>query len=281
MSRYIATTGSPAVMQNLYGNVATVFGGYGTVGLGISGELAKAGTMLILPYHKSSQDPRQASLASVEPWNYHIMNTNFNKPAQLRELCEPADYVVVSLGRNCRPNTPLRWRDLRWGYDAVYRQLPVEIAKICAEQKKETMVFISAIGADVDSESPVLRAKGRAEIEIREHMPSAVIIRPSDVFSRQGSKYNCFLRSMGMRMQERTIIVYPEMLSRVSYPVYCHDIGTAVTAALRDPSCHGKTFELGGRQRLTYSEAIRFVAGIIRAPADTYRVPYPIAKYGL
>eukprot|EP01064_Diplonema_japonicum_P001748 TRINITY_DN11162_c2_g2_i1.p1 TRINITY_DN11162_c2_g2~~TRINITY_DN11162_c2_g2_i1.p1 ORF type:complete len:364 (+),score=57.05 TRINITY_DN11162_c2_g2_i1:52-1143(+) len=277
MSRYLAS-GSSGLMQNLYGNVATVFGGYGTVGLGISHELAKSGTMLILPYHRSYSDPRQAQLCSPEPWNYQIMNTDFNKPAQLREMCEPSDYVVVSLGRNVRPNTPLRWRDLNWGYDAIYRQLPVDIAKICAEQKKETMVFISAIGADVDSDSPVLRAKGRAEIEIREHMPSAIIIRPSDVFSRQGCHYNCFLRSLAKRMVMQSVVVYPEMLSRVSYPVFAYDIGSAVTHALQDPACHGKTFELGGRQRITYGEAVKFVSSVTRAPPETFRIPYTAAK---
>eukprot|EP00754_Rhynchopus_humris_P038162 Rhum_TRINITY_DN20829_c0_g1::Rhum_TRINITY_DN20829_c0_g1_i1::g.172356::m.172356/K03953/NDUFA9; NADH dehydrogenase (ubiquinone) 1 alpha subcomplex subunit 9 len=279
MSRLLLTTASqmPTQNTNLFGNIATVFGGYGTVGLGISHSLAKHGSVLMLPYRKASTDHRQFHLASQDPWNYHPLFTDFNKPGQLRQVIEPADFVVVSIGRRERPNTPLRWRELGWGYDAVGRQLPVDIAKLCKETGKETMVYISRIGADVDSESEILRAHGRAEVEIREIMPSAIIIRPSDVFSLQGDKYTDLFRNIA-RMAYKNAVVYPEMLSRKSEPVFTGDIGVACARALQDPEAWGKTYELGGRQEFTYQEILEFVHLQTGNSLNTFRLPFQLAK---
>ncbi|KAJ9467879.1 NADH-ubiquinone oxidoreductase 40 kDa subunit [Diplonema papillatum] len=283
MSRRVLTApaGSNLMAVNLYGQVATIFGSYGTVGLGIANSLASHGMLLVLPYQRGgtqSADFRQSQLAAQDPWNYHPMRTDFHRPAQIREMMEPADFVVCAIGRSERPNSVLRWRDISWGYDAVHRLLPVDMAKMAYEQGKQGFVYISQIGADVDSESEVLRAKGRAEIEIREAFPGAIIIRPSDVFSLQGNQYTDCLRSIAARMVHKPIICYEEMLNRVSYPVFAADIGVAVAHALQDPACHGKTYELGGRQRVTYRELLRFIAGVTKAPADTTRLPYGVCK---
>ena len=232
----------------------------------------------ILPFRKSSRDHRLANIATLEPWNTHPRMVDFHKPAQIREVMEPADYIVVSLGRNCRPNTIWRWRDLAWGYDTIHRQLPVDIAKIAKETGKP-FIYISQIGADVDSDSEVLRAKGRAEIEIREVHPEAIIIRPSDVFTTTGTENSDIIKSMAWRMMKRSYPCYPEMLSRVSQPVHSFDVGVACVHAFRDPECHGKTFELGGRQKISMHDLIHLVSKICHLPAETFRMPYQVAKF--
>eukprot|EP01061_Rhynchopus_euleeides_P006010 TRINITY_DN15092_c0_g1_i2.p1 TRINITY_DN15092_c0_g1~~TRINITY_DN15092_c0_g1_i2.p1 ORF type:complete len:367 (+),score=101.12 TRINITY_DN15092_c0_g1_i2:126-1226(+) len=283
MSRILTTMPSQSapLVTNLYGQVTTVFGNYGVVGQGICTGLAKSGSILIQPYRRSNTDFRQSQLTTQDPMNFHPVMTDFTKPAQIRAVVEPADHVVVSIGRHMPSNSILRWRDLKWGYDAVHRMLPVEIAKHCKETGKETMVFISRIGAHVDSESQILRALGRAEVEIREIMPEAIIIRPSDVFSLQGSMYVDLFRNTARRMYWRSLPIYPEMLARRSQPVFNADIGIAVATALRDPTMWGKTFELGGRQVLSFGEITEFVARQCKSSVEYINMPYPVAKlYG-
>eukprot|EP01063_Lacrimia_lanifica_P030698 TRINITY_DN4923_c0_g1_i1.p2 TRINITY_DN4923_c0_g1~~TRINITY_DN4923_c0_g1_i1.p2 ORF type:complete len:364 (+),score=125.26 TRINITY_DN4923_c0_g1_i1:70-1161(+) len=280
MSKRLISGSGNIAKTNLYGQVTTIFGNYGTVGLGISHAMAAHGNILVLPYHRSGHDFRQAQLAACEQWNYHPVFTDFNKPAQLRENIEPADHVVVCLGREPRPNL-LRWRDLGWGHDALYRQLPVDIAKMCAETGKETMVYISRIGADINSESSVFRAHARAEMEIREIMPSAIIIRPSDVFTLQGSVYRCWLRHLAKYMNHKSVPGFDEMFNRVSYPINSSDVGVAVAHAVRDPQCWGKTFEIGGRQRVTFKETMQMISNVTSTPNDTFRMPFELCKmYG-
>ena len=232
-----------------------------------------------LSSNRSNTDHRQAQMTSLDPNNWHPLMTDFNKPAQIRQLVEPADHIVICLGSSVPANTPLRWRDLQWGTDAVNRQLPVDITRHAVETGKETLVYISRIGANVDSKSAVLRAHGRAEIEIRELMPSAIIIRPSDVFSLIGNFNFDIMKQAARRLRYKSVPVYPEMMHRRSQPVQNLDIGVACAMALRDPSCWGKTYELGGRQELSYDELLNFVCSVTNSPKETIMMPYPVQKY--
>eukprot|EP00755_Sulcionema_specki_P021352 Sspe_Gene.13218::Locus_4537_Transcript_1_1_Confidence_1.000_Length_1281::g.13218::m.13218/K03953/NDUFA9; NADH dehydrogenase (ubiquinone) 1 alpha subcomplex subunit 9 len=265
--------------HNLYGQVGTIFGGYGNVGLGITNRMAQSGMVTIVPYRSRTwqNDPRQAALAGVDFWSTYLRMVDFTRPAMIRAVMEPSDYVVYCIGRETCPSI-LRFRDLDWGYDVVHRQLPVDIAKMCKEMGKEGFVYISMIGADPNSDSAILRAKGRAEMEIREILPEAIIIRPSDVMTLQGQAYTDIFKKFGYQLKWAPAFVFPEMLERRTAPVFCNDIGTAVVFALRDRNMHGKTFELGGRQVFTMKQVIEAVARTCQIPFETYHVPYPVAR---
>eukprot|EP01062_Namystynia_karyoxenos_P066274 TRINITY_DN60235_c0_g1_i1.p1 TRINITY_DN60235_c0_g1~~TRINITY_DN60235_c0_g1_i1.p1 ORF type:complete len:366 (+),score=121.83 TRINITY_DN60235_c0_g1_i1:115-1212(+) len=263
----------------LYGQLGTVFGGYGVVGQGIINQLSQAGIMSILPYRSKTwyTDHRLAHMAAIDHWNIFPRCFDPTKPAQIRALIEPSDFVIYSVGRlNCPWIT--RWRDLDWGYDAVHRLLPVEMAKMAKEMDKEAFVYISMIGANVDSDSPTLRAKGRAEIEIREAFPEAIIIRPSDVMSIDGSWQSDMFRKIAAKQVMWPMPIFPEQLTRRSRPVHNADIGAAVVYALRDRQLYGKTFELGGRQEVTFEELLKFISRVCKTPYETIRMPFPVCK---
>jgi len=265
--------------NNLFGQLGTVFGGYGAIGQGYITQASKAGIVNIMPYRSKTwhHDHRLPLNFAVNYFNIHQRMFDPTKPAQLRTLIEPSDHVVYCAGRLCSPSIT-RWRDLDWGYDAVHRCLPVDIAKMSKEMGKDAFVYISMIGADVDSDSPVLRAKGRAEVEIREVFPEAIIIRPSDVFSIFGHHQTDLFRRLASTLCWQPVPVFPEMMVRRHRPIFNCDIGTAIVYALRDPSCHGKTYELGGRQEMTFEETLKYISRCCRIPMETAQLPFPVTK---
>ena len=118
-----------------------------------------------------------------------------------------------------------------------------------------SMVQVSAIGADPDSEAHYARTKGEGEQAVREAFPTATIIRPSILFGPEDSFINRFA---GMaRLLPVLPVVAPEVKLQ---PVFVGDVGKAVAMAAFDPKTHGgKTYELGGPQVLTMHQLIAWI----------------------
>jgi NADH dehydrogenase len=130
------------------------------------------------------------------------------------------------------------------------------VAEACAAEGVGSLVHISAIGADPDSESAYGRSKGEGELVVRSAFPGATIIRPSVVFGREDNFINRFA---GMA---RLAPVLPVVSGKTKFqPVFAGDVGRAVTAAALDPRTHGgKTYDLGGPQVLSMRELMEWIS---------------------
>jgi NADH dehydrogenase len=130
------------------------------------------------------------------------------------------------------------------------------VAEACAAEGVGSLVHISAIGADPDSESAYGRSKGEGELAVRSAFPGATIIRPSVVFGREDNFINRFA---GMA---RLAPVLPVVSGKTKFqPVFAGDVGRAVTAAALDPRTHGgKTYDLGGPQVLSMRELMEWIS---------------------
>jgi len=133
------------------------------------------------------------------------------------------------------------------------------------------------IGVDVNSGSPTLKYKARAEIELREIMPETIIMRPSDMYHAYGESRQDLFRRLASQLLDYAVVIYPEMLARRCRPVNSCDIGLAYAYALKDQQFLGKTFELGGRQEMSFEELLKFTARQTNLPMETWRMPYPMA----
>ena len=138
------------------------------------------------------------------------------------------------------------------------------IGEAAARTGAAAVVQISAIGADVASESLYARTKAEGEEAVRAAFPGATILRPATVFGREDQFVNRFAEMVAR------LPVVPVLRAQTRFqPVFVGDVAAAVAAALGDPGTHGgKTYELGGPDVLTMEGLHRWIARAIdRDPA--------------
>ena len=67
-------------------------------------------------------------------------------------------------------------------FEAVHVQGADTVAREASAAGITRLVLVSGIGADPDSSSPYIRARGRGELMVRQTFPGATIVRPGAMF---------------------------------------------------------------------------------------------------
>jgi len=133
----------------------------------------------------------------------------------------------------------------------------------------ESLLHVSALGADIESGSAYGRSKAEGERAVREAFPAATIFRPSLMFGREDAFVNRFAGMIA------SAPVVPVLRGSVRFqPVYVADVAQAVVAALADSGAHGgRTYELGGPDILSMAELFRWIAGAIGRDPSFVELP--------
>lgn len=241
--------------------LVTIFGGSGFVGRYITRRLAQKGyrvrvavrrvneAMFVRPY---------GSVGQVEP-----VLCNVRDDASVRQVTEGADIVIncVGLLDETGKNT----------FDAIQAEAPGRIARIAKEFGVGRMIQISAIGADANSKSEYARTKAAGEAAVLEHMPNAVILRPSIIFGQEDQFFNRFA---GM---SRLGPILPVVGADTKFqPVFVDDVAAAAVAAVKG-SASG-VYELGGPDVDSFRELMVMMLGIIRRRKLILNIPFWIAR---
>ena len=142
------------------------------------------------------------------------------------------------------------------------------IAEAAREAGAAAMVQISAIGADLNSESNYGRTKGEGERAVREAFPNATIVRPSIVFGPEDNLTNRFAAMA--RLPFLPVIA----AKRNFQPVYVRDLAKAIAmAALQPGRFGGKTYEIGGPQVMSMVELHRAILEITEQDPEIVHMP--------
>jgi NADH dehydrogenase len=138
---------------------------------------------------------------------------------------------------------------LKGRFHAVHVTGARHIAEAARNAGASSLVHISAIGADPQSQSAYGRSKGEGEIAVRAAFPTATIVRPSLVFGPEDQLTN---RLAGLASLPFLPVIAPK---RRFQPVYVRDLANAIAKAALDPGQYGDaTYEIGGPQVLTMRE---------------------------
>lgn len=243
-------------------NLVTIFGGSGFVGRYISRRMAKAGwrvrvavrrpneAMFVRPYGVVGQ---------VEP-----VFCNIRDDASVRAVTTGADAVVNCVGILAEAG--------KQRFDAVQADGAARIARIAAELGVARMVHVSAIGANAESDSAYARSKARGEAAILQHMPDAMILRPSIIFGQEDQFFNRFagLTRFGP--------ILPVVGADTRFqPVYVDDVAqAAVMGALG--LAPGGLYQLGGPEVRTFRELMEEMLTTIQRRRLVVNIPFPIAR---
>ena len=221
--------------------VVTIFGGGGFLGRYAVQALARTGARLRIV----QRDPRRAfflrPLAAVGQVQFAAAN-----------ICDAAAVQAATRGSDAVVNLV---GILKGDFERIHVEGAGNVADAAAAERAGSLVHVSAIGADPDSESRYGRSKGEGEAAVRGAFAGATILRPSVAFGQEDHFIN---RLAGMA---RLAPVLPVISGRTKFqPVYVADVGRAVADAALDPRRHGgETYELGGPQVLTMREIMEWV----------------------
>ncbi|NKW91112.1 complex I NDUFA9 subunit family protein [Rhodobacteraceae bacterium R_SAG9] len=209
--------------------LVTIFGGSGFVGRHIARRMAKEGWLVRVAVRRPNEAmfvKPYGSVGQVEP-----VFCNIRDDASVQAVMQGSDAVV-----NCVGILSDRGKNT---FDAVQHEGAERIARIAASEGVETMVHISAIGADKDSDSEYAQSKALGEDGVLQHMPNAMILRPSVIFGQDDEFFNRFAS------MSRLGPVLPLVGGETKFqPVYVDDVAQAAVKGIKGEA--SGTYELGG-----------------------------------
>lgn len=123
------------------------------------------------------------------------------------------------------------------------------------------IVHISIAHADPGSSLPYFRAKGRAELLVRESGLAHAILRPTVLFGDEAVLFN----NIGWMLRRFPLFAIPESGDYRLQPIYVDDVAELAVAAARDED--NPLIHAAGPQIFTFNELIRLIAERLgRAP---------------
>jgi NADH dehydrogenase len=142
------------------------------------------------------------------------------------------------------------------------------VAAAAREAGLKSLVHISAIGADPDSQSNYGRTKGEGEEAVRKIFPAATIVRPSLVFGPEDDLTNRFA---GLARLPFLPVIAGQ---RNFQPVYVRDLAKAIAMAALAPQTYGgKTYEIGGPQVMSMVDLHKAILEITQQTPEIVHVP--------
>jgi NADH dehydrogenase len=162
--------------------------------------------------------------------------------------------------------------------DVTFESVHVHGARTLAEEAAKAgvarLVLVSGIGADAQSRSPYIRARGRGELAVREAFPRATIVRPSAMFGPGDALF------AGLADLVRLLPAVPLIgggRARLQ-PVYVEDVADAIACILAKPDTAGQTFELAGPHTYTLRELIGLALRLIDKRRLLVPLPFALAE---
>lgn len=216
--------------------LVTIYGGSGFVGRYIARRMAKEGWRVRVAVRRPNEAMHVKPYGvpgQVEP-----VFCNVRDDTSVAAVMQGADAVVNCVGvlNELGKNT----------FGAIHAEGAGRIARIAAQEGVDSLVHISAIGADPNAASEYSRTKAAGEAAVLEHFPSAVILRPSVIFGAEDGFFNRFA---GMT---RLSPVLPIAAGETRFqPVFVDDVAKAAVKGASGEAEPG-VYELGGPEVKTF-----------------------------
>lgn len=240
----------------------TIYGGSGFVGRYIARRMAKAGWRVRVAVRRPNEAifvKPYGVVGQVEP-----VLCNIRDDASVRAVMAGADAVVNCVGILAESG--------KNGFDNVQAEGAARVARIAAEERVARLVHISAIGADAESDSDYARTKAEGEAGVLEHMPQAVILRPSIIFGPEDQFFNRFAS------MSRLGPVLPVVGADTRFqPVFVDDVAKAAELAVTGKAAPG-VYELGGPDVASFRALMQQMLAIIHRRRLVLNVPFFIAR---
>lgn len=238
---------------------ATVFGGSGFIGRQIVQRLAKKGVVVRV----AVRDPGAALFLKPMGLVGQIapVYADVRSEKSVAAAVEGVDAVVnaVSLGVETRRN---RFAD-------VHVRGARNVARCTETAGIRRLAHLSGIGADPNSDSAYVAARGHGDAAVRENCAAATLLKPSVVF---GPGDYFFSTLAAMARISPALPLFGGGTAKLQ-PVYAGDVADAAVKALETPASAGETYELGGPAVYTYRELMELLLKLVNRRRMLVTVP--------
>lgn len=257
--------------NTLSGIQCTMFGGTSALGSTLGGSLTRIGSQCIYPYRSNASiwNNRLKELKTTADLGYKqfLRLNDMTSEREVQYAIGNSNVVVSCVGSH------VFYKKEREFEDANIR-VPVAIAKAVKNSKNvKRFVYISAAGADPNSQSPRLRTKWIGEQEVKAICPDVTILRPTLTMNLLHQNPTIAAKwGMHMKMFNRMNWQIEGMDAKVQ-PVYVTDVALAVMNALKMEETKGQSYDLGGPHTYTYQEIYEMFFDITQIKPYTSLVP--------
>jgi uncharacterized protein YbjT (DUF2867 family) len=244
--------------------LVTVFGGSGFVGRHVVRALAKQGWRVRVAVRRPDLAGHLQPMGGVG--QIMPLQANLRYPDSIMRAVQGADAVVNLVG--------ILFESGRQSFDTVQTEGPRAIAMAAAKAGIGNVVHLSAIGADAQSPAAYARSKAAGEAAVLEHVPSAIIMRPSIVFGPEDNFFNQFA-TLARYLPALPLIGGGETKFQ---PVYVGDVAEAVARALVGKAKPGTVYELGGPDVRSFRQILEYILAETGRKRPLVPIPFPIAE---
>jgi len=242
----------------------SVFGGTGFLGGRLVRRLAAQGaTVRVAVRHP---DQASSALPAAESNRVTVVSADVRDQASVAAAVAGADAVVNAVSAYVEQG------DLT--FESVHERGAKTVAREAAAAGVPRLVLVSGIGANPESASPYIGARGRGELAVQQAFPGATIVRPGAMFGPGDALFGTLADIV------RLLPVVPLIgggRTRLQ-PVYVEDVAEAIVRILADRGTAGRTYELAGPGVHTLRELVGFVQRLIGRPPLVVPVPFAAAE---
>jgi uncharacterized protein YbjT (DUF2867 family) len=243
----------------------TVFGASGFLGRHTVRALAKGG--LGYRVRAASRSPHGATY--LQPMGHvgqiHVLRANVRNPDDVARAVADSEAVVNLVG--------IMYPSGAQKFGALNAGAAETIAKAAKAAGVNSLVHISAIGGDPESDSAYARTKAEGEARVCAAFPEATIMRPSIVFGPEDIFFNRFANLA------RFLPALPLVGGGHTrfQPVFVGDVADAIVKCIENPATRGQTYELGGPSVYTFRELMKLVLWATNRRRLLVPLPYSLA----
>jgi len=159
-------------------------------------------------------------------------------------------------------------------FEAVHVQGAETVARESVAGGIARLMHISGIGADPDSGSPYIAARGRGELMVKQAFPGATIIRPGAMFGRGDALFGA-LADMARLLPVLPLIGGGGMRLQ---PVFVEDVAEAVAFSLADPGTAARIYELAGPKVYALRDLFEYTLRLIGKRRLLVPIPFILGE---
>ena len=240
--------------------LVTVFGGSGFLGRHLIGVMLKRGWRVRAAVRRPGLAGHLQPLGGVG-WVQPVQ-ANVRYRGSVDRAVADADAVVNLVA--------ILTESGRQRFDSVNALGAGAVAEATRAAGIDTLIHVSAIGADPHSPSAYGRSKAAGEAAVFETIPGAVVFRPSIMFGPEDEFFNRFA---ALARVLPALPLFGGGHTRFQ-PVFVGDVARALADAVEAKVAGGTIYELGGLEVKTFRECLELVLHAI----DRRRLLMPMAS---
>jgi uncharacterized protein YbjT (DUF2867 family) len=241
-----------------------VFGGGGFLGRRLVDRLTAEGmTVRVAVRHP---DPARIELRSMGFERVTVVPADVRDQASVAAAIAGADAVVNAVSAYIEKGGVT--------FEAVHVRGAENVAREAAAAGVARLVLVSGIGADPDSSSPYIRARGRGELIVRQAFPGATIVRPGAMFGPGDALFGT-LAALARLLPALPLIGGG---STRLQPIFVEDVAEAISSILSAPGTVGRTYELAGPKVYTLHELVNMTLQLMGKRRLLVPIPFAVAE---